>query len=337
MFDALRQSLGKMPNQRLLLIGTRAPAPDGSWWPDLLDAGCLPGIHVTVLSADPDDPWDDWKTIKACNPMITYNKTLAATIKRERNEARVNPSMKKSFLAFRLNRQIQVSAEMLLSIEDYQRLERRPVPPRQGRPIVALDLGGQRSWSAAWAAWPNGRCEAFACCGGIPDLEQRERQDGMTRGLYTRLNAQGVLVVDPDVRVARPETLIDFLLSVGIHPEYMICDRFLIGSLKDVVAGRWEIVPRVVRWSEATEDIAGFRKLAIDGPLSLAPESRDLVKLSLSQAIVINDDGGSMRLKKNRHGRSRDDVAVCATLASGALARRLQRQPVDRPLAYFVA
>ena len=39
MFDALRQSLGKRAGQRLVLIGTRAPAEDGSWWPSLLDGG----------------------------------------------------------------------------------------------------------------------------------------------------------------------------------------------------------------------------------------------------------------------------------------------------------
>ena len=39
MFDALRQSLGKRPGQRLVTIGTRAPSEDGSWWPSLLDGG----------------------------------------------------------------------------------------------------------------------------------------------------------------------------------------------------------------------------------------------------------------------------------------------------------
>ena len=48
MFDALRQSLGKRPGQRLVMIGTRAPSEDGSWWPSLLDGGSGPGTHVTV-------------------------------------------------------------------------------------------------------------------------------------------------------------------------------------------------------------------------------------------------------------------------------------------------
>ena len=47
MWDALRQSLGKRAGQRLLLIGTRAPADPGTWWPDLIDGGSGPGVHVT--------------------------------------------------------------------------------------------------------------------------------------------------------------------------------------------------------------------------------------------------------------------------------------------------
>ena len=58
MWDALRQSLGKRPGQRLLLIGTCAPAEDGSWWPSLLDGGSGPGTHVTVISAPEGEPRD---------------------------------------------------------------------------------------------------------------------------------------------------------------------------------------------------------------------------------------------------------------------------------------
>ena len=46
MYDALRQSLGKLPGQRLVLIGTRAPAEVASWWPSMLDGGSGPGTHM---------------------------------------------------------------------------------------------------------------------------------------------------------------------------------------------------------------------------------------------------------------------------------------------------
>ena len=39
LFQATTQSLGKLPNQKVLFIGTEAPAEDASWWPELLAAG----------------------------------------------------------------------------------------------------------------------------------------------------------------------------------------------------------------------------------------------------------------------------------------------------------
>ena len=327
MFDALRQSLGKRPGQRLVLIGTRALAENGSWWPSMLDGGSGPGTHVTVLSAPDDEPWDSWHTIRRVNPLVMHNASLRGTILRERDDARRDPSQRPAFEAYRLNRQVEVYKDMLVSADAWRRVEARPVPEREGRPIVGLDLGAERSWSAAWAAWPNGRSEAYAVCPGIPDLAERERQDAQPRGLYRKLEADGVLIVDDGVRVSRPATLIAHLVEVGINPKVIYADRFVIGSLKDAVAGRWPVVPRVTRWSEATEDISGLRRLVADGPLSIAPECRALARVGLSQAVVHSDDQGSVRLAKRRHGRSRDDVAVGATLACGAMARQLARGP----------
>ena len=334
MFDALRQSLGKRPGQRLVMIGTRSPAEDGSWWPSLVDGGSGPGTHVTVLTAPDSEPWDAWSTIRRVNPLVMHNEALRKTILRERDDARRDESQRPAFEAYRLNRQVEVYKDMLILADAWKRVEARPVPEREGRPLVGLDLGAERSWSAAWCIWPNGRSECYAVCPGIPDLAERERQDAMPRGLYRRLHDDGVLLVDEDLRVSRPATLIDHLVGVGIVPEDIYADRFALGTLKDAVAGRWPIIPRVARWSEATEDIAGFRRLVADGPLSIAEECRGLARLGLSQAVVHSDDQGSVRLAKRRHGRSRDDVAAAGVLAAGALARVLARGTPRRRWRY---
>lgn len=325
MWDALRQSLGKRDGQRLLLIGTRAPAEPGTWWPELLDGGSGPGEHIEVLAAPLAEPWDAWSTIRRTNPLLNVHATLRRTVLRERDAARRNPTRRASFEAYRLNREVRVSTDVLVTVPDWKRVEAREVPPRTGRPVVGLDLGSERSWSAAWALWQNGRSECYALCPGIPDLAERERADAMPRGLYRRLARDGVLILDEGRRVSRPSVLIAHLLKVGIVPAAIYCDRFLIGTLRDAVRGRWPIVERVTRWSEATEDIAAFRAVVADGPLSIAPECRRLAAMSLSQAAVLSDDQGSARIRKRRHGRSRDDVAVAGTLAAGALARTLAR------------
>ena len=330
MYDALRQSLGKREGQRVVLIGTRAPAEPGTWWPELLEAGNGPGRHVTLLAAPPGDPWDSWPVIRACNPMVNASATLRATILRERDEARRSDTLRRSFEAFRLNRMVDVANEVLVEADAWLRVEARDVPPRLGRPIVGLDLGGSRSWSAAWCLWPNGRSEVYALAPGIPGLGERERQDAMPVGLYRRLAADGVLLVDSGRRVARPEVLVDHLVGRGIAPAAIYCDRFLLGTLEDVVAGRWPVVPRVTRWSEATEDIAAFRRLVADGPLSIVPEGRPLARVALSEASVVSDDQGSVRLTKRRGSRSRDDVAVAGVLAAGAAVRMAGKRPARR-------
>ena len=176
MWDALRTSLGKLAGQRLIFVGTRAPAAPDSWWPALLDAGSGPGTHIEVRTAPDDAPWDAWPTIRAVNPMVMLNPALRRTILRERDEARRNETLRPAFEAYRLNRQVDVRSEVLIGVAAWRRVEVRAVPEREGRPVVGFDMGGERSWSAAWCLWENGRVEAFALCPGVPSLAERERQ-----------------------------------------------------------------------------------------------------------------------------------------------------------------
>lgn len=110
---------------------------------------------------------------------------------------------------------------------------------------------------------------------------------------------------------------------LGWRPEAVTCDRFRLADLQDAVGGRVRILPRVTRWSEASEDIRALRSYALDGPLSVAPGSRDLITASLAVATVKTDDQGSVRLVKHgSNNTARDDVAAALTLAAGALARQ---------------
>ena len=329
-YHALRQAIGKREGQRLLLIGTRAPAEAGSWWLGLIDGGSRDGVAVLELSAPTGKPWDAWPTIRAANPMARDNPALRRQLLRERDEARDNQTMRPAFEAFRLNRTVGgLGSEVLVTLPDWRRVEARPVPPREGRPVVGLDLGASRAWSAAWCLWPNGRSEAYAVLPGVPSLAVREKQDSQPRGLYGRLVESGALVIDEGVRISRVSTLIDHLLSVGLEPDIICCDLFQLPALRDAVAGRWPIIPRRARYSEATSDIAAFRKLVADGPLSIAAPSRKLALLGLGEAAIKGDDQGSCRLVKRRGRASRDDVAQSGVMAAGALSRIPVEVPAD--------
>ena len=161
MFDALRQSLGKRADQRLVLIGTRSPAPPASWWPNLIDGGSGPGTHVSELSAPVDQPWDSWLTIRRVNPLVMFNQPLRKTILRERDEARRCPddSMRMAFEAYRLNRQVRAHADVLVTVPAWRRVESRDVPAREGKPVVG----------------PGSRIQPFmvGCVGSVEERSKR--------------------------------------------------------------------------------------------------------------------------------------------------------------------
>ena len=321
MFDALSTSAGK-GEQTLILIGTRAPGPVDGWWRRLLDSGAGAGEYVQTHEAREDAAWDAWSTIRKANPLVAVNGHLRAVLKAERDKARRDPDAKRRFLTFRLNVPQESADAVLVTVADWQRVEARPVPPRRGRPVVGIDLGATRSWSAAWCLWPNGRCEVYAAAPGVPSVEAMEHRDGVPAGLYAGLVEAGALVLDTGRRVSRPSVLLDRLADAGVVPLAMTGDRFNGAMLSDLVAGRWPLTLRRTRWSEATEDVAAFRRLALDGPLSVAPEARPLVRAALAGATIRTDDQGGTRVVKARGGRRRDDVVQAGTLAAGLLLRR---------------
>ena len=100
---------------------------------------------------------------------------------------------------------------MLLTVDDWERLVSRPVPERSGRPIVGVDLGGGRAWSAATAVWKSGRVEALAVAPGIPDLEAQEKRDRAPAGAYRKLAESGRL------QVAEGTTGTAAICPVGVH------------------------------------------------------------------------------------------------------------------------
>lgn len=327
LWRAVSESLGKMPGQRVLCIGTRSPAELDNWWPRLIDRGSAPGVHVSELRAPDGEPWDAWLTIRRANPLLNVSATLRRTVLRERDEARLDPAKRRSFEAFRLNRSVNASRDALLSADLYLRCEKRRTPPREGRPVLALDAGSGRAWSAAVALWNNGRAEAWALTGGVPDLRTRERMDGQRRGLYAALAASGRLIVDHGREVPRLPLLIDHLTEAGVRPLSAVCDRHRAPEIRDAIRGRWPLTVRATRWSESTEDVGALRTLAADGPLAIEARSRALMRVALREAEAESDTSGNVRPVKRRHERSRDDVALALMLACGVFHRAARRPP----------
>ena len=320
MNDAIVTALGKPGSpMRAVFIGTLAPAMTG-WWHDLVKAGSTSSTYVQALRGNPDK-WAEWREIKRVNPLTTISPELRRRLKLEREEAKGDSRLKARFLSYRLNVPSGDESTMLLTVDDWQRVTEREVPPRAGKPVVGCDLGAGRAWSAAVAIWKNGRVEALALAPGIPEISAQERRDRVSAGTYESLVSAGLLHIADGLRVQPPAMLADLITETWGPAAGVVADRFRISELAD--AGLHGLEPRMTRWSESSEDIRALRKMAKDGPLAVDPGSAPLLEASLAVAMVKNDDSGNVRpQKRGSNNTSRDDVAFALTLTAGAHQRR---------------
>ena len=322
--DAIETAKGKPGSPlRVVYIGTLAPAV-GGWWHDLIADGSRGSTYVQALQGAPDK-WDQWGEIRRCNPLTAISADFRRKLLEERDAARRDSRLKARFLSYRLNVPTGDESTMLLTVDDWECMAARAVPPREGRPVVGVDLGGGRAWSAAVAVWRNGRVEALAVAPGIPSLDEQEKRDRVPKGTYRALATSGGLRIAEGLRVQPPSELWRAVRDAWGAPESVISDRFRLNELADCVNGT-PLVPRVSRWSEAAFDIRSLRKLAADGPLAVAERSRLLLAASLSVALAKNDDQGNTRLAKSgTNNAARDDVAAALVLVAGAYARAMEK------------
>ena len=320
LWDAVSTSLGKPGSQlRVLLIGTIAPSRSG-WWRELVEGGSTGSTYVQLLQGGVKK-WDDMREIIRVNPLSRIDPKFKAKLRQERDAARRDPRLKARFLSYRLNRSTADESETLLTVADWELVCARSVPAREGRSVVGLDMGSSRSWSSAVAIYENGRGEAVAIAPGVPSIFDQEKRDRVPSGTYSRLVEGGQLHVDAGHRVVRVSKLIDEIWRW--NPAVLVCDRFRLAEVLDVVGRRCRVEPRVWQWSSASEDIRNLRRLAADGPLAVDDGSRDLIAVSLASAVVMNDTSGNVRLiKKGTNNVARDDVAAALCLSAGEASRQ---------------
>ena len=328
MWDALTGAQGKPGSPlKILIIGTLAPAATGSghWWWDLVHDGSHHSTYVMAMQGDLAT-WDSWATIRKANPLTAISKEFRAKLLEERDEARADTRLKARFLSYRLNLPSADESLVLLTVDDWDLIEGREVPEPQGSPVVGIDLGAGRAWSCAVGIWPSGRCEALAVAPGIPDLGAQETRDRVPAGTYQRLFDRGQLDVSEGLQVQPVAQVWQAIMSRWGKPRLIVCDRFRLPDLQDVIKGGVRLEPRVVRWSEASEDIRATRRQAKDGNLAVDRDSRLLMATSLSRARVVNDDAGNSRLQKwGSNNTARDDVAAALVLACGGVDRHPPR------------
>ena len=322
LWDAMLTSLGKRRTQ-IIVVGTLAPAPltgPGSWWPDFVKQGSGEGRHVALLQAD-SDRWVDFDEVMRCNPVAAINPHLRRVLEREHRAALASERSARTFRQYRLNIPGDpVESQPLITTAEWERVCARPVPACEGQPIVGVDLGGSRSWSAACSVWPSGRIEAWAIAPGSPSLADQERDDQVADGTYSELVRSGGLAVDEGQHVPSVERLLSRVWAW--EPLAIVCDSYRAPELHQVVSGRTRVIERARGGGEATSNVQALRSLLLDTQSGVVAESRALLAAAWLQTHLTVDNSGITKVAKLDHRRSRDDAAAALLLAAGEQARR---------------
>ena len=320
-WEAIETAIRKPTTERrmkVVVIGTLAPAL-GGWWHDLVNQGSTDTIHVQALIGR-RDRWHTARELRRCNPLVAKFPEQWAELRAEQRKAHRDSRLKATFLSYHLNAPSRDESRALLTVGDWTEACRRPVPDRDGRPVVGIDMGGGRAWSSAAAWWPSGRVEACALAPGIPDIADQETRDLVSRGSYQRLVDSGQLIVARGYRVPPAELLLEAIRPW--QPASIVCDRFRLADILDARPS-CPVLPRAMLPSEKSADIRALRRAAADGPLAPAPEAQPLIEASLGVAVVRHDSRGNIEMvKSGSNNTARDDVAAALVLAAGAAARR---------------
>ena len=322
LWDAILTSLGKR-RTTLCAIGTLAPAPltgPSAWWPAFIASGSGDGRHIALLQAD-HDKWRDFDEVLRVNPVAAINPHLRRTLEREHEVALKSEMAARTFRQYRLNIPGDpVDQQPLVTAPEWERVVARPVPDREAQPIIGIDLGGSRSWSAACAIWPSGRIESWALAPGVPGLADQERDDQVPEGSYADLARSCGLAVDEGRSVPDIGLLLSRIWAWS--PAVLVCDPYRVQELHQVVAGRTRIVERARGGGESTSNVQALRALLLDSTAGVTEATRGLLGAAFAQTSLEIDSSGITKVTKARAKRSRDDAAAALLLAAGEQARR---------------
>ena len=321
-YDAITTAQGKPDSPlQLIFVGTLAPfGVPGHWWHGLIERGTLGRTYVQALRGDPKK-WDNPYEIRRVNPLKWLHAKSRHMLFEKRDEARVDSSEKAQFKSYRMNIPSGDEATMLIEADAFEEALKREVAPRAGRPMVSVDLGYNRAWSAAVAIWSTGRVEAMALAPGIPSIEAQEKRDRVPRATYQKLVDAGLLAVTEGKNVESVEQLLEMILNEWGEPFGIVSDRARFKELVDANESGIPLEARVTMWFEGSYDIRAFRRFLKDGPFSFAPGSVPLLATSLAVTQIKTDNKGNMAMTKSKNNTARDDVAAAGVLAAGACDR----------------
>ena len=335
MLTALRTSRGKIPNSKMLWLGTR-PADSSHPFQRALDGH---GVALALsYQAGKDDPPFHRATWLKSNPSLRYGfPDLEAVIREEADDAKRDPDSLAGFKALRLNQGVSdVHRAMLLDAEAWRRItvSTEDAGSKRGGHVLGVDLGSGAAMSAVSAYFPDGRLEVVACFPELPTLAECGLADGVGR-LYVSMSDRGELI-QHGRRVADVKALLMEVLDRWGRPVALVCDRWREAELRDACESvRFPLAAVVVRgqgFKDGAEDVRCFRK-AVLGRHVRATESL-LMASAIAEARIVMDSARNAKLSKGSEGghrqRARDDAIAAAILAVASGYRQWHAKPKRR-------
>lgn len=316
-WNAIKTSLGKMRESKVIVIGTKPSVPT-HFFARLLDESGV-GMYSQVHAAgDQDNPQSKRTWLKAC-PALRYMPELELTYRREAREALSDEDALAQFRALRLNMGTdEVRMPTFLNPTLWaSHAEAKELPERKGVCVWGLDLGQSASMSALAAYWPEvGRLEVVAALPERPhSLAKRSRQSGVPK-LYESLVERHELVVYPEYTVPVHQFLEMCLLRFGQKPAVLVSDRYRQAELLQSFTqlrwiGRIPIHWRGMGYLHANEDVKLTKAGILDGKVKISPSL--LMRSAIRASRIQTDPAGNEKLNK-MYSKGHNDDALAATL-----------------------
>ena len=334
MLAALETSMGKIPDSRMIALGTTSD-DSAHWFSKWLNGAA---DYCQLHAADEKDAPHSKRTWKKANPSFDHLPSLASAIARDSSKAKTDSDALAMFRSLRLNMPTPDTTQAeLLTPEQLKLCETDDLPSRDGQPCFGVDLGATAAMSAVACYWPeSGLLEVLAAFPSIPSLSERGRHDGVGDA-YTRMYERKELITTDGRTVAVSELLDAALARFGL-PSAVAADRWRQGELMDAMDAcglSIELIPRGQGFKDGSEDLRSFRTAVLDGRVKVAPSL--LLRSALSGARVVSDPAGNSKLAKSgdgagRKSRHRDDACAAAILAVATGAR----QPPPKPYTGYI-
>ena len=337
MISALETSRGKIPDSRVLYLGTRAASGTHPFEKMLLPGGC---DYRQVHAADPSDNPFSIRSWRKANPGLDHLPDLREAIRKESARAAKDGEKLASFRALRLNLGVSdIRESWLMDPDTWADIERADTP-RIGKYFLGIDLGENASMSCAAAYFPeSGALHAIGVFPEQPPLLERGHSDGVGE-LYVRAAERGELYQAGEL-VSDPRELLRLSLELWGRPAKIVCDTWRRAKLKEIL-GNTEFPPTPIEvrrhgFLDGSEDIHEFRDAALDGHLFPFPSL--LLRSAVAEARTIMDAAGNTKITKSGAGRRRSarDDAICAAIICVAVGRRAANRPTVGPPSVAVA